>query len=267
MHYVRLYGRYISVYLKSLLEYRVAFFSDMAVLILAYVTEYFAMWVILNKFNNIMGWGFYEILFLYTLNLISYALSGMFFKHPMLDLQGMVLKGEFDFILTKPVNTLFNVVARQFQEGFLAHTALSIVVFALCFNKLGIHWSAPNIGWFALFVLGGTLIQAALMIVGGCCSFFFLNSTGVVETTIYGFRRFIFYPITVYPALIQFILTFIIPYAFVNFYPAQFFLNKSGGTLFGPWLQFGAPVVGVVMFALAVLLWNFSINHYQSTGS
>ena len=72
---------------------------------------------------------------------------------------------------------------------------------------------------------------------------------------------------------IQILLTFIVPYGFVTFYPAEYFLNKSGSplfygvTLFDPLFQFGTPIVGVVAFLFSYTLWNLGVNRYQSTGS
>ena len=89
----------------------------------------------------------------------------------------------------------------------------------------------------------------------------------MVLTAIYGVRRFIEYPITIYDRWLQLFLTVVIPYAFVSFYPAQHFLDKDGQALFHPALQYGTPLVGIFMFALACGFWRFGVNHYQSTGS
>jgi ABC-2 type transport system permease protein len=74
------------------------------------------------------------------------------------------------------------------------------------------------------------------------------------------------YPISIYGKAITILLTFGIPYAFISFYPAQYLLDGKGETLFHPVLQYGTPVVGIVMFLLAYKFWTIGVNRYESTG-
>lgn len=264
---LRLYLRFIVVYIKTLLEYRFLFFMDIFLQIVTYGLQLGSIWILINRFQNINGWTFDELLLLYTFDLCSYALSGMFFKHPMLDMEEMIRTGSFDGILTKPMNTLFHVVARQFQHGFIGHTVMCVFTFAYCFRALNIELNAIKIFLFLLFLLGASLLQAAFMIFSGSMCFFFVKSTSVVETAIYSIRSFLNYPITVYGHAIQIFLTFIIPYAFVNFYPAEYFLSYKENALFHPLLQYLTPVIGLGLFFGAVCFWRYGVSKYQSTGS
>ena len=214
-----------------------------------------------------MGWTFDELLLVYLFDLCSYSLAGMFVKHPMLDMETMVRTGSFDGILTKPINPLFHVIARQFQHGFIGHLTMCLFLFPYCFRRLGISLNAAGILSFAAVLAGATLIQAAFMIIAGSMSFFIVRSQSVVEAFIYDVRRIIKYPISIYPFALQLILTFVVPYSFVNFYPAQLFLDKNREMLLCPALVFMTPVVGLVLIFLAVRLWFYGVSHYQSTGS
>jgi len=213
------------------------------------------------------GWSYYEVVFLYSLNLLSYGLSAMFVWAPMRQLGDMVQQGTFDGILIRPLNPFFHMLAKNFTYGFLGHTVLASVVFGICISKLGISWSFMTIIWFVLFIFGAFLIQCAMFIIGGSLSFWFVNSSQLVDTFIYGIRRFVDYPISLYDTFIKVLLTFIVPYAFVNFYPSIYFLNKSSDTLFHPILQYGTPIVGILLFLLAYKIWSIGIKHYESTGS
>jgi ABC-2 type transport system permease protein len=53
----------------------------------------------------------------------------------------------------------------------------------------------------------------------------------------------------------------------VNFYPVHYFLDKTGDNLFSPILQYGTPVVGIVLFFLAYQFWRIGVDKYESTGS
>jgi len=98
-------------------------------------------------------------------------------------------------------------------------------------------------------------------------SFWIVQSLAIRDIFIHGIRRFVDYPISIYHRSIQVLVTFVIPFAFVNFYPVQYLLGGKDEVLFHPALQYGTPFVGIVLFVLAYRFWKIGINNYQSTGS
>ncbi|RJE86181.1 hypothetical protein D3P07_19060 [Paenibacillus sp. 1011MAR3C5] len=94
-----------------------------------------------------------------------------------------------------------------------------------------------------------------------------VRNTSLAQLFLHDFKDFIRYPVSIYPASIQIVLTLVVPYAFINFYPAQYFLNKQDFLLFHPVFQYLTLAVGAVLFTGAILLWRWGINHYHSTGS
>ena len=75
--------------------------------------------------------------------------------------------------------------------------------------------------------------------------------------------RFSRYPITIFSPLVRFILTFVLPFAWVAFYPATYFIGSeefrgiAGLT----------PLVGIAVFALGYFIWSRGVRNYASTGS
>jgi ABC-2 type transport system permease protein len=71
------------------------------------------------------------------------------------------------------------------------------------------------------------------------------------------------YPITIYNAVIQFMLNWIIPFAFASFYPTVRYLGRT---------EFQrefclVPVVAAALAVLALLVWGKGVEQYKSTGS
>lgn len=60
------------------------------------------------------------------------------------------------------------------------------------------------------------------------------------------------YPVNIYNRVIRFILTFVLPFAFVGVYPAAYFLRKTEWNSYA----FATPLVGVICFTIAITLWN-----------
>jgi len=90
---------------------------------------------------------------------------------------------------------------------------------------------------------------------------------GNYKNVFYGaMKKFINYPISLYNKFIQIFLTFVLPYAFINFYPAQLLLNKKD-YIFHPALQYATLPLGVLLFIISYRFWLYGINRYQGTGS
>jgi ABC-2 type transport system permease protein len=105
------------------------------------------------------------------------------------------------------------------------------------------------------------------MIIAGSISFWFIRSNAIVDTLIHGVRRFLYYPIKILDKWIQILITFIIPYAFVDLYPSLFILGEKKEVLFNSLFQYGTPFVGILLSFFAYLIWKLGIKKYNSTGS
>ncbi|WP_274430714.1 ABC-2 family transporter protein [Bacillus sp. HNR-4] len=63
--------------------------------------------------------------------------------------------------------------------------------------------------------------------------------------------------------MIRFILTFVLPFAFVGVYPAAYFLRKTEWNSYA----FATPLVGVICFTIAITLWNQGVKRYRGAGN
>jgi ABC-2 type transport system permease protein len=267
MDHTRLYMQFIKIRIKTALEYRGAFISGAAAQIIGYGTTFLLIWIMISKFKTLNGWKPYEVLFLYAINLLSYALAAFFIFNPCMKLSELIQSGDFDDVLTKPLNPFLHLICREFNPGYLSHVSLSVFIIILCFIKLEIQLSLIKIIFLLISVIGAILIQASGMLFTAVPSFWLIQNNSVMKTLFYDVKEFIQYPISLYSKAIQILLTFILPYAFINFYPAQYLLGKNDFLLFDPILQYLTPAVGIILFILAYKFWIYGVDHYKSTGS
>ena len=267
MNVLVLYWKYIVAHLKKAVEYRYSFFMGIFIQIISYATTYIGMWILLEKFKALGTWNYWEAMFLFNMNLCSYGMAGLFLWQPMKYLEYRISKGEMDMFLTKPLHPLLHVVFSQFEHVFFGQISISIFMFVLCFKHLSIHATVANILLLACMILFAFLIQAAFFIMGGSLSFWFVKSGAFVDTFVYGIRRFIGYPISIYHGSIQLFLTFLVPYAFVNYYPSVLFLHKESDLIFSNVFMYCTPIVGVGLFILSICIWNLGMKQYNSSGS
>lgn len=92
-------------------------------------------------------------------------------------------------------------------------------------------------------------------------SFWTMNSMQVM-VTIYNISDFAKYPITIFPAMIQTLITYIVPFAFVSFFPAFVLLNQADGVS----ILIQSFIALSITLSLALFVWNKGLKGFQSSG-
>jgi ABC-2 type transport system permease protein len=64
------------------------------------------------------------------------------------------------------------------------------------------------------------------------------------------------------------VLAFVLPFAFMNYFPATYFLQKTDlGLNLNPAVGLLTPAIGLGWVAVAYAFWRVGLRHYQGTGS
>jgi len=106
-----------------------------------------------------------------------------------------------------------------------------------------------------------------LFMVGATITFWTVESIEVINIFTYGGSYMISHPMHIFPDILRRFFTFVIPAAFLNYYPALYILEIPDPLGLPEWVAFLAPAAGISLLAAAMAFWHFGINHYQSTGS
>ncbi len=233
---------------RSRLQYRFATFAWFIIQGSAYVAEYAAVMV------------------LYALNVMSYGLSGYFFQGTMVRLEEVIFRGDLDHYLTKPVNPLLHMVGRTFNAGYTTHVVLSVSVLLAALRALDFEWSPGKLLYLLLAIAGAALIQSASWLGTGATAFWLTRTGNVQAFLLHDMREVVTFPVSIYGRGVQAALTFVLTWAFVNYYPVVFLLHrpaKPAEQVAG----FFAPLVGVLTFLVAYWLWRRGLDSYQGGGA
>jgi ABC-2 type transport system permease protein len=247
--------------MRSRMQYKLdTLLTSAAVLIRECVTVV-TLYLMLHKFSVINGWNLGQLLFMYSFVFLTYSLCILIFTG-VRDFEGAVHQGEFDTYLTKPLNPLFQVISRKSDVmAMLGHGGLGLLMFVYSYHLAGVPVTGMNLLTIVLVLIGGILIQGSLLLVPAALTFWITKSGEVQNVMFYQMRGFIAYPISIYPKLVQWLLTYLIPLAFVNFYPAQSLFGEQARGI-----AFLSPLIGAALFGLALLLWRAGVMRYKSTG-
>jgi len=262
-----LFFKYSSINLKSMLEYKFDRFLLSFAVFIREMVSVIVMLLIFTRFVRIKGWEMNEMFFLYSFLFLSYSIF-IFFFTGIRDFDDMVYTGELDRFLIRPVGLMFQVIASRVDYcATIGHGTVGIILFLKTYNSVGIHWDLKGISYYIAALLGGAIIQAALFMISSCLSFWTIRTINLRNLIFFNSRRFAGYPISFYPGIIQKLLIFIVPFAFVSYFPAQYFLRKPDLSMFWGGYLYLTPLVGIVMFSIVYIFFKFGLKHYSSAGN
>jgi ABC-2 type transport system permease protein len=262
---VSLYRRLIGAHVRSQLQYRLSFALNFLGMAFITLLEFVAILIIFEQIPVLAGWTVEEVALLYGMANISFGLADLAIGH--LDLfPNMIREGTFDQILVRPLPSLFQVVASDFALRRLGKVAQGLGVLIFAFARADIDWSLGRAAMLPLAVLTGTVIYAAVWVGLATVAFWIVDAIEFVNAFTYGGNFLSQYPLNVFGRWLRGLVLFVVPIAFVAYFPALYLLDKPDGLNLPDALRFASPVVAVLASLAAFLAWSNAVRHYRSAG-
>jgi ABC-2 type transport system permease protein len=176
----------------------------------------------------------------------------------------MIRDGTFDLILVRPLPSLLQVVASDFslrRVGKILQGA-GVLVYALL--HVDVEWSVPRAALLPLAIASGAVIYAAVWIALATIAFWIVDAIEFVNAFTYGGSFLSQYPISIFGRWLRGLVLFVLPLAFVAYFPVRLLLDKDG---IGPAeLGYASPLVAVVAALVAYAVWERAVRRYRSAG-
>lgn len=257
---ISLYFSFLKASLKEILIYRidciVGIFSQLVVQLVSLIF----IFVVFQHAENIAGWNFYQILLLYGVTRIPIGISGYCFDG-LYDIGPKYIKnGDFDKILLRPVHPLISVIGTSREFASISDLFIGFGITIWMLIKLSIPITALLIIKIVFFSVVGAFIVGAINTIFSISSFWTYRSNEIIWS-FYRMYTFTEYPITIYNKFIRFLITIVLPFAFVAYYPTMAYLGLN------IYMIYLSPFVAIVLWIIAIKLWNLALNKYRSTGT
>jgi len=265
-HLLRLYIRLIGAQIRSEMQYRASLLAETFGAFLVTALDFAAIVILLNRFQGIGGWSLAEVAFLYGASSISFTLAELnaggfdFFDQ-------IVVRGDFDRLLIRPLDTFFQMLTEAWPLRRFGRLLQGVIAFTFAMTTLRPAWDGLHWAFLVVMLLGGMLFFFAILMIGSTACFWSPQTSELTNVFTYGGQFMTSYPMSIYERWMQGVFTFLIPMAFINYYPSLWLLGKPAPLGLPAWLPFLAPFVAVAVFAAALAFWRFGVRHYQSTGN
>lgn len=261
MRYFKLYRAFVANCLSRAMEFRGQFFAGLFGYALWAGVSLLFIEAVFGSVGAVRGWTRPQMWVLYgsfvTLESLIYGLLGP----NMWRFSTMVQDGGLDLVLTKPVNAQFFVSLRYIDLNGVLNCVPGLALLIYGLRAVG---HTPTASAWLLWLL---LLACALVMVYAfwffvvTWSIWFVKMEGVavlIDPMLQAAR----FPLEIYPARVQGLLTGVLPIAFLTTFPAQALLGRAQ-----PLIGIYALLLAGVLLTLNRAFFKFALRFYGSASS
>lgn len=218
--------------------------------------------VLFKYTDTIAGWNKSDVFVLVAMFKIVKGFFDIFFYSNLLSFPQTINKGEFDYVLTKPIDSQFLISLRTQQFIDFGEVAFGISILCFIYQQSGFNLSFASVvgsilaGFLGITIIYSVTVPASLLAI-------FFSRMSALWTYHDLLKNLIRYPSDIFtlqksPVAIGvfFFLAFIITV------PAKLLLGKADLSVLP-----GAIIVTGVLFCTSRWLWTKSLRYYSSASS
>lgn len=238
--------------LQSVMEYRVAFLTQMIGMMLNDFM-YFAIWLVFfERFKDVNGWGVSDMYITYGVLASAFGLVALLFGNAFM-LSDIINNGRLDYYLSLPRPVLLHTIASRtiasgmgdFSYGFLSY-------------GLSGEFSWDGLLRFVLAMLLAATVLVSFLILVQSLAFWMGVISNLSNLFVNAMVTFGIYPITMFDGYAKLILFTLIPAAFIGAVPAEFIRAFT-------WQTLAELFAGALIFLfLAVTIFRLGLKRYES---
>lgn len=259
---LKLYPKYVSMSLRSGLSYKADSIIMMISFAVSEIISLATVYLIVGSVPNTGIWTFNALAFLFGFTLVPKAIDHVFTDELWMLAYWAVRRGELDIYLTRPLNPLYQFVAKTFKWDGIGEFVVGIVIMCIFAPMSGIAWSFGGVmalilcGFFGIFVFTGIkLIFASLA--------FWIKFSGIILNTVYSLSGYAKYPLKYMGKAFMSIMFYVIPFGLALYYPIECLI--TGANIW--WSVLWCAIAALVVMTIGLLVWNKGIKRYDSAGN
>lgn len=258
--YFNVWKQFIKLTFSSYISNRIDSVAYFAGKIFRFLFFFTVIYGIFGHTRLLAGYTKHEaILFFLVYNIVDASAQAVF--RGLYYFKDEVRKGNFDYILSKPVNSLFVVLIRQTDILDIIFLIPIFIITAFIVIKMKIYFTLMGLAAAIFLILASFVIVLGIHIIIAGATIWLTEN----ENIIWLYRDAMTigrFPPDILPNPVQLFFVIVVPVITINAFPTKALL----GNISWQWIIF-ACVYAVVFFALSVLFWKQSLKKYSSASS
>ena len=261
--YMRLYKVFVKQFFKFLVQSKADFLIGLMGFFFTQAAGIAFLFLVFRQIPSLGDWTLSELIFIYGFAQIPRGIDHLFTDNIWLVAWRLVVNGKFDRYLLRPMNLFFQVICEKLQPDALGELLVGTILIIVSISKGIVLVDGAHVVFFVVSILAGAVIYTAIKLLFASLAFW-MKISGPVLYTAYQLADFAKYPTEIYSRVVRVVITWIIPFAFVAYLPASYFLKPS----VSPWNTIGVEcILAVVFFGIAYLVFNRGTHAYESAGN
>lgn len=263
---MRAYGVLAWMWIRVSMTYRASFVMLTLGQFLITGLDFLAITVMFSTVDALGGFSLAEVAFLYGGAGLCLGLADLILGN--IERLGQKIRlGTFDAMMIRPVPLFAQMASDAFALRRLGRITQATVVLVWSLVVLDVDWTLGRALTVPYLVVFGTAIFVSFFTLGAAFQFWTTDGSEAANAFTYGGNTLAQYPLTIYPTEVVKALTFIVPIAFVNWYPSLYILGRPDPLGLPAATRFASPVAALAIGALAAWAWHSGVRRYRSTGS
>lgn len=262
--YLRLYRALISQFFKMVLQSKVDFLMGLFGFFFTQITGILFLYLVFEQIPNLQGWSLEQLIFIYGFAQIPRGIDHLFTDNIWMVAWRLVVTGDFDRYMLRPMNVFFQIIAEKLQPDALGELLVGAILVTYSAIKGVVVLDGAHIGLFLVSVLAGALIYTSIKLLFASLAFWIKRSGPFLQLA-YSMADFAKYPTEIYAKALRFVITWVIPFAFVAYLPAGYFLNTGLGN--HPGVIGIECAIAAVFWLIAYGVFRKGISIYESAGN
>ena len=243
------------------MEFKANFIGSLLVDAVFYGSHFFFFHIIFSFVNELGVFSSKDVQIFLVITFLSDTFYMLLFSGNLFNLNKMIVRGDLDFVLLKPINSQFMISFRYVKS----YTLVSLIILILLFIKI-IYSSSQdiqliNIITFIISFFLGLSIWYSFDFIIGCISFWAKNFT-VGGWLSHEIMKFSLRPDSIYTGFLRRSLFTIIPMALIMSIPARMLLYEI--SFYYLLLQI---IVSIIFLSLTRIVWHRGLKRYESASS
>ena len=221
---------------------------------------------VFSQVDSLRGWSGVEVALLFGLSGVAFGISDLLISQ--VELASRHIKaGTFDLFLLRPLSPLLHLSASEFALRRLGRTVQPLIVLVAALVLAPIDWDLEAVVLVPVTLVSGCFIFGSVWVATSSISFWTVDSQEVANAFTYGGSLATSYPIDVLASWMRRLLTFLVPLAFVGYFPASRLLDRPQPAVLPNVVAWATPGVALASVLAARAIWRAAVRHHRSTGS
>lgn len=260
MRQIKMLLRLWKATIMQAMEYRASFVFSIIANGLDFLFGFLQYLVFFTAAKSIAGWDSSQMLVLYGVFMLAFALHFIFLYPNLVAMGEMVNSGNLDLLLTKPINAQLLVSFRRISLEELGSLATSILLLGWLFHNGIIVANATTMAHFVVnFACAMLLIYCVFLVL--LCLAIILEKLDNMSQLMWSMFSLCRYPVDIYPSRLQALFFSFFPVAFITSVPASALLGRTSNNL-----TISGAVITLIALIASSWLWQRTIKVYTSAG-